>query len=370
LEKTAKALEGIKAPKFTGNLFEELKRLDIGEKNLQKVRKEMAALDAQMKSGPVRAKRRPQLDDEGEDDDCAPGPFEVIVHRWSREPWPSKLQKILEGLEITALDEGSRLYLQRQLHISDMFGKDAQGHVVMTLRCITESEGNENALSEMMVRAVSNAIGPYKDRGIDLIEAFDQIPLNGIFEQMRDLEYFYQSEAPSALERILKHKLRRILTPPQPELPSKEELRAARKRAKEEARQATEAAIGRSIRNRIELGIQLAELRDATPNNKRFGNIVRKQFDIHDSLFVGELQRVVRRYGDRQDVTGKVRNWHVLVALSSPYLPEPARREFEAKILAGEKVLAKTVAASRVAKRRGGRPSKAAITQEAGHHAG
>ncbi|MCA6109297.1 hypothetical protein [Bradyrhizobium cenepequi] len=73
----------------------------------------------------------------------------------------------------------------------------------MTLRCITESEGNENALSEMMVRAVSHAIRPHKDGGIELIEAFDQIPLLDVFEQMRALEYFYVSEAPSALERIL-----------------------------------------------------------------------------------------------------------------------------------------------------------------------
>jgi hypothetical protein len=168
----------------------------------------------------------------------------------------------------------------------------------------------------------------------------------------------------------LNHKLRRILIPPQPELPSKAALRDARKRAKEEAIQATEAAVGRNIRKRIELGLQLAELRDATPNNKRFGNIVRKQFDIHDSPFVGELQRVARIYGDRQDVTDRVRNWHVLVALASPYLPQPARREFEEMILAGKHVTAKSVAASRAAKRRGGRPSKAAITQEAGHHAG
>src|ERR1700755_855496 len=117
--------------------------------------------------------RRAKIEDE--DSDCAPGPFEVTVHRWSREPWPSKLQKILEGIAITALDEGSRLYLQRQLYIGSLFDQDRSGHVVMLLRCITESEGNEKALSEMMVRAVSSAIGPYEDRGLELIEAFDQV---------------------------------------------------------------------------------------------------------------------------------------------------------------------------------------------------
>ncbi|MCS3896428.1 hypothetical protein M2171_005561 [Bradyrhizobium japonicum USDA 38] len=224
----------------------------------------------------------------------------------------------------------------------------------MTLRCITESEGNEGALSEMNLRAVSSAIGPFEDRGLALIEAFDQIPLLSVFEQMRALEYFYVSEAQGALERILKHKLRRILPSPPPP-PSKEELRDARRRGLEEARQAARAAIVRSIGKRIELGIQLAELRTATPNNRRFGSIVRKQFDIHDSVFVGELQRVAGLYGGRQDITGKARNWHVLVALASPSLPSSARRQFEAKILAGENVTAKTLPP----KRREGRGSPA-----------
>jgi hypothetical protein len=264
-------------------------------------------------------------------------------HRWAREPWPTKLQKILDGLEIGALDEDSRLYLQRQLHIGGLFDQDRTGHVVLTLRCIVESEGNDGALSEMILRAVSGVIGPYEDRGLELVEAFDQIALLGVLEQMRALEYFYEKEAASALERILKHKLQRLLPSPQPP-PSKEELREARRQEKEEARQAAEAAIGRSIRKRIELGIQLVALRDATPNNKRFGNIVRKQFDIHDPTAVGELQRVARIYGNRQDITEKAKSWHVLVALASPSVPESARRQFEAKILAGERVSAKSVA--------------------------
>ncbi|MCK1679544.1 hypothetical protein IVA87_08730 [Bradyrhizobium sp. 147] len=51
LEKNAKALEGVKPPKFLGSLEEELRRLKLSEKELQGVRKEMAAFDAQLKSG-------------------------------------------------------------------------------------------------------------------------------------------------------------------------------------------------------------------------------------------------------------------------------------------------------------------------------
>jgi hypothetical protein len=170
------------------------------------------------------------------------------------------------------------------------------------------------------------------------------------------------------LERILKHKLRRILPPPASP-PSKEELREASKRAKEKARRAAEAAVGRNIRKRIELGIQLAELRDATPNNKRVGNIVRKQFDIHDSLLVGEVQCVARRYGDRQEITEKVRNWNVLVALASQLLPPAACRAFEEMILAGKRVTAKSIAAKASGRaRKSGRPSKATVRRAAGRY--
>ena len=55
LEKSAKAMESIKPLKFTGNLDEELRRLKLSEKELQGVRREMAAFQSQLKAGPVRA---------------------------------------------------------------------------------------------------------------------------------------------------------------------------------------------------------------------------------------------------------------------------------------------------------------------------
>ena len=45
VEKSAKAIESIKAPKFSGDLFEELKRLSLSEKQLQGVRKSMSAFN-------------------------------------------------------------------------------------------------------------------------------------------------------------------------------------------------------------------------------------------------------------------------------------------------------------------------------------
>ncbi|MCS3895238.1 hypothetical protein M2171_004371 [Bradyrhizobium japonicum USDA 38] len=285
-----------------------------------------------------------RLRPEDEDSGCSSEPIDTSVHRWAREPWPRKLQPILDGLEIDALDEGARLYLQRQLYIGSLFDQDRTGHVVMTLRCITEPEGNEGALSEMNLRAVSSAIGPFEDRGLALIEAFDQIPLLSVFEQMRALEYFYVSEATAALERILKHKLRRLLPLPPPP-PSKEEIREAKRRATEAARQALKEASGRVVAQKLDLGRRLAEIRDNTPSNTKFGHLARHQFDLHDPAEVAEMIRVWRRYGDRPDIFSRVRSWRVLADLARTLLPERARQDFKAKILAGEKVLAKTIAA-------------------------
>jgi len=55
VERAAKSLEKVKAPRFAGDLYEELRKLKLSEKELQSVRKEWTAFDRQLKSGPVRA---------------------------------------------------------------------------------------------------------------------------------------------------------------------------------------------------------------------------------------------------------------------------------------------------------------------------
>ncbi|RQH15692.1 hypothetical protein [Bradyrhizobium sp. RP6] len=259
------------------------------------------------------------------------GPIPASVHAWGREPWPGKLQAILDALEIDALDGGSRFYLQRQLYIATLFNEDRTGHVVMTLRCIVESEANSGALSELHIRAVSAEIGPYTDRGLSLIEAFDQISLLGIVEQMRALEYFYEEEAQSALERILRHKLRRILAPeqrPSPPPPTRQERIAAHKAHAAAARLA-------QVERNIEMGRQMVALRDMTPCNKKFGGLRAQQFDVEQPR-AAEMLRVARLYGERKEMFNA--GWQTLVELSSPATSPALRRKFEAKILAGERV--------------------------------
>ncbi|MBR0752927.1 hypothetical protein JQ604_12095 [Bradyrhizobium jicamae] len=54
VEKVAKSFEGIKAPSFTGNMFEELRRLKLSEKELQGVRKEFSRFHDALRSAPIK----------------------------------------------------------------------------------------------------------------------------------------------------------------------------------------------------------------------------------------------------------------------------------------------------------------------------
>ncbi len=76
--------------------------------------------------------------------------------------------------------------------------------------------------------------------------------------------------------------------------------------------------------------------------------------------------RVWKLYGDRPDILSKVCSWQVLASLTRTLLPERVRREFETKIIAGEKVTAKSIAAKAGA-RKAGRPSKAAVKRRPTH---
>jgi hypothetical protein len=181
------------------------------------------------------------------------------------------------------------------------------------------------------------------DRGLDLIQAFDHIPLQKIVETMRGLDLFKESSIRRYLPISVENKVRRILFPPQPEpvrAPSKKERIAADK-------QATAAANRRIVEQKIELGRRLAELRDSTPSNQVFGRIVRRQFGLDDPLHVAEMMRVARLYGDRPEIVRNV-SWHALTELASSATSEAERHKFEARILAGKRVTGAEIIRARV----------------------
>ena len=100
------------------------------------------------------------------------------------------------------------------------------------------------------------------------------------------------------------------------------------------------------VERRIDLGRQLAELRDVTPDNRAFGAIVRQRFDIHDVNEVSEMMRVARVYSGRSEIYRAI-GWRALVALASQATPEPVRLELEARIIAGERVNGKEIIRAR-----------------------
>ena len=96
------------------------------------------------------------------------------------------------------------------------------------------------------------------------------------------MEYFLLADVPSVVSQIVRNKVRRILFPPQPEpppKPSKQERIATDKRA-------ALAARNRNVERKVDLGRKLVALRNTTPNNRKFGAAVRKEFDLHSSLEV------------------------------------------------------------------------------------
>jgi hypothetical protein len=167
------------------------------------------------------AKRKADLDEEG---DALPikAPFKTRhpIDWMTYKPWhiqprapAGTAKRLLVAVEAPAVAQETLDALQV---VAEKHGEE---HLTLVLRTILESEGNRDALFEPIISAVSTAIicsPEHVAKGLAWIEAFDQVPLKRIFDMMRELEYFRVSEARSALSEILRNKLRRIFSPPQP----------------------------------------------------------------------------------------------------------------------------------------------------------
>jgi hypothetical protein len=259
----------------------------------------------------------------------------VTYKRWEEAELAAEIRDIMASIDAPPIDDQVMYEFQKTLHRSRMFGMDGRGRIILTCRCILESRGNEGAFAEPFVSAVDDICGKkeFVDCGLGLIEAFDQIPLLKIVETMRGLDLFKESSIRLYLPMIIKNKVGKILFPSQPEPPkppSKLERIAADKHA-------TAAAKRKIVEKKIEVGRKLAALREVTPNNKRFGRAVRDKFDLHNSLEVAEMMRVARRYAHRPEIY-RATGWRVLEQLASTKTSDEMRDQFEARILAGERV--------------------------------
>jgi hypothetical protein len=92
---------------------------------------------------------------------CADLDLELTPTNVSRGPMRLRCPKVLAGL-------------------IDDYG---EGHVILTLRTIAESRGNESALHSQIIYAVSDLIRAHPtwaERGLSWVEAFDSIDLLGM----------------------------------------------------------------------------------------------------------------------------------------------------------------------------------------------
>jgi hypothetical protein len=258
-----------------------------------------------------------------------------------------RVQEILDALEAPPIDKATRSMFCRWLYRAQKFPEifkndpfDVEEKIILTCRAILESDGNEGALVEPIVRAVSLCMRPHWiSQGLAWVAAFDEIPLAATLQTLADL--FGEKAAAEHLPNVLRRKLWQIFGPDVGSV----------KPAKAKAAPKPPASLTRvaGVEANVRLGLELLALRSATADNREYGRQVRKRFDIEPKLAVNALQ-VAALYGRKPEIFRRL-SWNCLVTLSSPSLPGAARAALERRIVAGARVGAPEIRAARGANR-------------------
>ncbi|MGM5025719.1 hypothetical protein AB8B02_05795 [Tardiphaga sp. 862_B3_N4_1] len=231
-------------------------------------------------------------------------------------PDPDRLQRLLVRLERPLIDAAVRARLLRLLQFYD------EGHIVLLIATITESEGNENALVEPVVSAVSNVINQHPEwvaRGGQWLEAFDQIPLMEMLQAMRALDLFRERTIGNYYAMALRNKLARVFAemdaPPAPPQPNR-----------------TSAA-----RRAIEQGLELLKVK-GPHSTSPITRAAADRFGLHPNE-CGQVLSAARLYGDRIWLVEKLSR-DALFTLSAPSTPLAVRDAVERRLRAGETIRA------------------------------
>jgi hypothetical protein len=78
---------------------------------------------------------------------------------WHTKALAKRVDEILAAVEVPSVDARVRLTFQKMSYRADKFGTDGRGDITLLIRTITESEGNQDALVEPIVSAVSSSCG-------------------------------------------------------------------------------------------------------------------------------------------------------------------------------------------------------------------
>ena len=195
-------------------------------------------------------------------------------------------------------------------------------HVTLVLRTIRESRGNERALTDPIINAVSAvalAFPAWPATGLRWIEAFDQVPLVELYAKARPLKYATRCAGWSFLAGMIVERLYPIFA---------EQKIAPPKRVNLPKRPVAGA------RRIVENGLEL--LPHKGPHNT--SPIPR---DVCDRLGISVSQagfhiRAARLYGARPELVERLRPGALRV-LIGPSFPAAIRAEVEKRLADGEK---------------------------------
>lgn len=275
---------------------------------------------------------------------------------------PDELARILEALEIRVV--GSGRYLEANCtrareSLRNLLALHGAEHLTLTLRAIVETEGNSQALIDPIVRAVSAVIIAHPDwaaSGLRFIEAFDGLPLRHFYHAAERLQKTAAAPGWAFIAGMIAVVLRHEFEGPAKR--TRAEITEARQEHEEETRaQKAEARLAQNAR-RIQLGRQLLELKRLIRGNNfvRFAPQHGIELRPQDPLPC-DMIRVAVLYGDKPAIWKRVR-WSVLHQLAYD-MPDAMRSGYEARIEAGERVLAKDIMAARRAQLRQAKPPRA-----------
>jgi hypothetical protein len=195
-------------------------------------------------------------------------------------------------------------------------------HATLTLRTIAQTEGNQRALTEDIIGAISDVISAHPrwaNLGLAWLGAFDQIRKIAKDAGARPLR--------AGIATLVALELEKILGPSRPRKPP--------------AR--TQAQV---VSDHLALGAALLQL-EAT-ETERFAAVAYERFKVDPK---GSLARramaAARLYAGNAEISSRV-SWNALCALSAPALPAAARDALERRIRAGERIGGPQIRAARL----------------------
>ena len=225
-------------------------------------------------------------------------------------------------------------------------------HVVVSLRCICESEGNSNALISDIIGAVSDIVlshPRWPAMGLAFVEAFDAIDLLAVRKTAKAANIQPLRVGVATLIAIELAKILGPSRPPKPPKPARIKLPPKPPRALTRVPE---------VEKNVALGMELIALRATIKSNCAFGRQVRRRFEI-DAQHSCEVMKVARAYGAKPEIYRRL-SWEGLLQLASPTMPAPVRQRLEARILAGEKVVASDIVRARGTLKNGRPPTRPA----------